>query len=66
MSVSGQLEKLRNPEEWGLRQPQHLCRINCRGNDSPSYLSVGGNLEKLRQWGVGAVGTDPMTVHRGY
>ena len=29
-------------------------------------MSVGGHLEKIGQWGVKDVGTDPMTVrHRG-
>ena len=35
-------------------------------NDGPSHMSVGGHLEKIGQWGVRAVGTDPMMVCRGY
>ena len=37
-----------------------------RGNNVPCNVSVGGHFEKIRQWGVGDVGTDPMTIHRGY
>ena len=37
-----------------------------RGNDGPSHVSVCGHLEKIGQWGVRAVETDPMTVRRGY
>ena len=37
-----------------------------RGNDGPSHVAVGGHLEKIRQWGVRIVGTDPMTVRPGY
>ena len=29
-------------------------------------MSVGGHLDKIEQWGAGDVGTDPMTVRRGY
>ena len=36
------------------------------GNDGPSYVTVGGHLERIGQWGVRAVGPDPMTVCRGY
>ena len=35
-------------------------------NDGPSHVSVGGHLEKIGQWVVRDVGTDPMTVRRGY
>ena len=37
-----------------------------RGNDDPSHVAVGGHLEKIGQWGVRVVGTDPTMVHRGY
>ena len=37
-----------------------------RGKNDPSHVAVGGNLEKIGQWGVREVGTDPMTVSRGY
>ena len=29
-------------------------------------MADGGHFEKIGQWGVRVVGTDPMTVHRGY
>ena len=29
-------------------------------------MYVGGHLEKIGKWGVRAVGTDPMTIRRGY
>ena len=29
-------------------------------------MAVGGQLEKIGQWGVKVVGTDPMMVRRGY
>ena len=29
-------------------------------------MYVGFHLEKIGQWGVGGVGTDPMTVRHGY
>ena len=35
-------------------------------NDGLSHVSVGGHLKKIGQWGVRAVGTDPMTVRLGY
>ena len=37
-----------------------------RGNDDPSHVAVGGHLEKIGQWGVRVVGTDPMMVRHGY
>ena len=37
-----------------------------RGNDGSSHVAVGGQLDKIGQRGVRAVGTDPMTVLRGY
>ena len=37
-----------------------------RSNDGPSHVSVGGNFVKFGQFGVGDVGTDPMTVRHGY
>ena len=35
-------------------------------DDGSSHVSIGGHLEKIWQRGVGGVGTDPMTIHRGY
>ena len=35
-------------------------------NDGPSHVSVGGHWEKIGHRGNGGVGTDPMTVCRGY
>ena len=29
-------------------------------------MAVGGHLDEIGQWGVRAVGPDPMTVRRGY
>ena len=29
-------------------------------------MSVGGNLEKIGQWGVRSIGMDPMRVRRGH
>ena len=29
-------------------------------------MAVGGHLDKIGQWGVRVVGTDPMTVRREY
>ena len=40
--------------------------MDFRGNDGPSHVSVRGYLEKIGQWGVGNVETDPMMVRRGY
>ena len=37
-----------------------------RGKNVPWHVSVGGNFEKIGQWGVGDVGTDPMIVLHGY
>lgn len=37
-----------------------------RWNNSPSHVAVGGHLEIIGQWGVKAVGTDPMMVRHGY
>ena len=37
-----------------------------RGNDGPSHVTDGGHLEKIGQWVVKDVKTEPMTVHRGY
>ena len=39
--------------------------MDCRGNDGLSHVAVGGHLEKIGQWDVRAVGTDPITVRRG-
>ena len=35
-------------------------------NDGPSHMIVGGHLEKIGQWGVKVVGTDPIMVRRWY
>ena len=37
-----------------------------RGKDGPLHVAVGGHLDNIGQWGVRVVGTDPMTVCRGY
>ena len=37
-----------------------------RGNDDPSHVAVGGHLEKIGQWGVRGVGTEPNMVGRGH
>ena len=66
MSVEGHLEKVRDPQEEGLLQPERLCRTNRREKDGSSHVPVGGHLEKIGQWGITVVGTDPMTVRRGY
>ena len=43
-----------------------MRRTDRQLNDGPLHVSVGGHLEKIRQWGVRIVGTDPMTVRPGY
>ena len=43
-----------------------LYRTDRRGNDGLSHVSVCGHLDKIGQWGVRDVGTDPMTVRHGY
>ena len=37
-----------------------------RETDGPSYVTVGGHVGRIGQWVVKEVGTDPMTVRRGY